>query len=215
MQDSFNEILLNSIGEVASDLVGEANAAEPAAGQRIAHYKLIERIGEGGMGVVYKAEDEKLRRFVALKFLMSGPGDDRQMRERLEREARAASALNHPSICTIHDFVEHGGQLFIVMEYLEGETLKDRLTRGALPESEAIGIVLTVASALEAAHGKNIVHCDVKPGNIFITNRGEVKVLDFGIAKLKRDVPTHVRQSVHDGFAVGTQAYMSPEQARG
>src|SRR5437870_4913715 len=147
MNDSCDEILLNSIGETANSLIGAG--WEPSAGQKILNYKLIERIGEGGMGVVFKAEDEKLRRFVALKFLLSAPGDG-GLTQRLEHEARAASALNHPSICTIHDFVEHDQYRFIVMEYLEGETLKDRLVHGPLAETEAIDIILPVASALEA-----------------------------------------------------------------
>jgi eukaryotic-like serine/threonine-protein kinase len=215
MEDRFDEILLNSIGEGASSFLADIDSGELKPGERVSHYRIVERVGQGGMGIVYKAEDETLGRYVALKFLARGPLDNDHLREMLEREARAASALNHPSICTIHSIEEDDDRRFIVMEYLEGETLKDRLARGPIPENEAIRIVLAVASALEASHARNILHCDIKPANVFLAATGAVKVLDFGIAKLKRDVATQVRQAVRDGLAAGTREYMSPEQARG
>ena len=214
--DDLDELLLGSIGRAASVFIGDLDARRPAPGDTISHYRILETIGEGGMGVVCKAIDLKLDRVVALKLLLPFAGNDRQLREQLEREARAASALNHPSICTIHDFDQTvDGHHFIVMEYLEGETVKARLARGALPEAEAVHIALEVASALEAAHARNLVHCDVKPANIFLTSRGGTKVLDFGIVRLQRDVPTEVRQASKDPLSSGTRAYMSPEQARG
>jgi len=215
MHDALDGLLLSSIGEAAHHFLGETHHLTPKIGQKVSQYTLIEQIGEGGMGIVFKARDEKLGRFVALKFLMPTLGGSRETTQRLEREARAASALNHPSICTIHDFIEDGEQCSLVMEYLEGQTLKERLEWGPLPEPEALRIALAVASALEAAHRKNIVHCDIKPANIFLTIQGNVKVLDFGIARLRRDAATVTRESEAGRLAVGTRAYMSPEQARG
>jgi len=210
--DDLDRLLLGAIGEEASSLADAFNRSRLSAGQRLSHYRIIEPIGEGGMGLVYKAMDEKLHRVVALKVLLPGPILDRQQSARLEHEARAASALDHPSICVVHDFDEDDGHRFIVMEHLAGQTLQDRAAAGGIPEADAIAIALDVASALKAAHRQHIVHCDIKPANIFLTQRGEVKVLDFGIAKLRGDLdqPRQGRSS-----AAGTRAFMSPEQARG
>jgi serine/threonine-protein kinase len=214
MNDRFDEIFLNTIGEAASDLCQEGGALNFEPGQLLSHYRITERIAEGGMAVVYKAEDLRLGRSVALKFVAAEFGPASALRHRFEREARAASALNHPGICTIHDFDEHDGQRFIVMEYLEGETLKDRIERGAIPESEVIEIALQVSSALEAAHKQNIIHCDIKPANIFLCKTGQVKVLDFGIARLR--TAAEPRGDITAlGLAIGTRAFMSPEQALG
>ena len=211
--DDLDRLVLGAIGDAASDMVQllEADHAQP--GQKISHYRIVERIGEGGMGVVCKAIDEKLDRTVALKLLLP-LHSDAALKARLEREARAASALNHPAICTVHDFDEEGGHHFIVMEYLEGETLKARLARGHLSEREAIEIALPIASALDAAHARGLVHCDIKPANIFLTRRGETKVLDFGIARTLRDAGPGGRQSSPSSSG-GTRAYMSPEQFTG
>jgi tetratricopeptide (TPR) repeat protein len=210
MLDDLDRALFGVIGAAASDYVEGLQSPQP--GQTVAHYRIVEQIGAGGMGVVCKAIDTKLDRTVALKFVQAtGAGDQ----ARLEREARAASALNHPDICTIHDFHHEGSYRFIVMEHLEGETLRDRLARGPLPEAEAIALVLRVAAALAAAHERNIVHCDVKPGNIFLTRSGAIKVLDFGIARRDGHDTTSGGRSTHGDSGVGTRAYMSPEQARG
>lgn len=192
-------------------------------GKIISRYRIVQRLGAGGMGVVYKAQDTALGRFVALKFLTESalplpPGAASRAMERLKREARAASAIDHPNICTIHEIGEYQGEPFIVMQYLEGQTLKDRMTGQALPLDEFWRVSLAIADALEAAHAKGIVHRDIKPANIFLTARGDVKVLDFGLAKVIRKTGADAGSELgltDAGMAIGTAPYMSPEQARG
>src|SRR4051812_1654761 len=191
-------------------------------GHTIGHYRITARLGQGGMGVVYEAEDLRLHRPVALKFLLPGQLDDRAARDRFEREARAASVLSHSHICVLYDVAEHHGQPFLVMERLQGSSLRERLQAGPLSVAQLLDIGIQVADALDAAHTAGIVHRDVKPANIFLTARGDAKILDFGVARLRSadgvDAPSQVltvETLTRPGTVVGTVEYMSPEQVLG
>jgi serine/threonine protein kinase/tetratricopeptide (TPR) repeat protein len=209
----------------ALTIMTQDSSNEPLIGESLLHYKILSKLGSGGMGVVYEAEDSQLGRHVALKFLPADMAKDSQLLERFQREARAASSLNHPNICTIHAFEQFERRHFLVMELLEGQTLAQKMTRQPMDTAHLLEMAIQIADALESAHAKGIVHRDIKPANLFVTDRGQMKILDFGLAKFSfgnaANVPpvgqgeTVVEELTSAGAAVGTVSYMSPEQARG
>ncbi|MDP2055855.1 MAG: serine/threonine-protein kinase [Acidobacteriota bacterium] len=193
-------------------------------GETISHYRVLSRLGAGGMGVVYEAEDTRLGRKVAIKFLPDEANSNAEAVQRFLREARVVSSLNHPHICTLYDIGEHLGRQFMVMELLDGQSLKDRVAKGAMPLEEVLDLGAQMADALDAAHTQGVVHRDIKPANLFLTRRGTLKVLDFGVAKLSKTVrgQDHLDSTIGAtdqlttmGTTIGTVSYMSPEQARG
>lgn len=205
--------------------MNEISSSDPLVGQALLHYTIVRKLGSGGMGVVYEAQDSQLGRRVALKFLPAEMAQDNNLLERFQREARAASSLNHPNICTIHAIEQHERRHFIVMELLEGETMEQKMTRQPMAMDKLLPLAIQIADALESAHAKGIVHRDIKPANLFLTERGQVKILDFGLAKISDVEIGHGsgdgetlagrNELTSPGSAVGTVSYMSPEQARG